>query len=311
MPPLPPTELVLDVLRHAVLPPLLASAAVLAVFFLIGGRRLPAVGAALALIAGMAAGIHFKKDVLPWTPEEPASWLPWAAPDPEGDGQEVVRPKGPAWHWLPWAALVALVVGLTARVPKLPEQFRLLLCAAACALAAWLLVPADLLAKKIWLQPAFLLVLLIEWAVLEEAARRAPGGGVPLGLGLVFLGGAAVILHAGSARLADVATFAAASLAGLAVVAWWFQADTGGAMPGAVVLLSGLLLTGYNETFSDVPWKSFALAALAPLALIPSLLPPLSRLQGYRLRLLQILLLLVPVAFAVTYAMQAETLEFE
>src|SRR5262245_6645503 len=226
MPPLPPANLVRELLVSAVLPSLAAAVAVLALSLIAGKQRGAAVGAALALAAGFAAG-NYLRGVVPWVPERSA------------------------WHWLPAAALAALAAGLIARIPRVPVPVRFLLRAAACALAACLLAPADLRAEKSWLQPAFLLVVLVEWEVLEGSAGRSPGGGVPLGLALVFVGGAAVLIHAHSARLADVAFLVAAAFTGIAAVAWWARADGAGAMPGAAVLLPGLLLAGHSEPYSE------------------------------------------------------------
>jgi hypothetical protein len=107
-----------------------------------------------------------------------------------------------------------------------------------------------------------------------------------------------------------VATILGASLFGIAVAARQ-QADAGTAAPAVAVLLPGLLLTGQNTTFSEVPLTSFLLVALAPLALLPTLLPPFRRWEGIGLRILQLTLILAPLVVAVVLAMQAESLEFE
>jgi CDP-diglyceride synthetase len=290
MPPLPPEALeeLRDLLLRAALPSFAAAAVVLALFALPGKSWCAALGGALALPAGLAAAKYFRPETFPWRPEEP----------------------GPAWQWLPAAALAALALGLVARLPRLPASVGFLLRAAACAGAAWLVLPADLWTERSWLQPAFILVLLAEWQVLEAAAERAPGGAVPLGLALVFLGGSAVLIHAHSARFAEMALMVAAALVGIAVVAWWKRTAAAAVVPGVAVLLPGLLLSGHAETFSDVPWTSFALLGLAPLALVLTLVPPVSWLGGVPLRLVQLALLLAPVGVAVALAMQAETLEF-
>jgi hypothetical protein len=272
---------------QVVLPSLAAAALVLAVF-LIGGRKWGAVvGPALAVVAGVAAGNYQREAPLPWLPD-----------------QEV-------WHWLPAAILAALGAGLLAQVPRVPAVIGWLLRAAAAGLATWLLVPEELRTEAWWVVPAFFAAVLADWAALELAARRAPGGAVPAGLALVCAGAAAVLVHHYSARFADIALMQAGALAGIALVAGLARADCATAMPAGAVLLPGLLLAGYHGMESEIPWVSFALTTLAPLALVPTLLPPLSRLRPVLLRTVQLALLLAPVVVAVALAMKAEPMEFD
>lgn len=309
MPNLPPVQDVLDAVQFAVLPAALAAAAVFAVILLAGGSRWASAGAALAFAAGAGVG-NWYRPALPWLSEKPDwQWLPvfgdrLALPAP------VWKPEGPAWHWLLWLGLAALAVGLLTRMPYVPAAVRWLARAAAAALAAWLLVPADLREELAWTVAAFAAAVFAEWSLLEPLCERSPGGSVPLGLALTFFAAAAVLLHAHTMRFTDVAAFLGASLGGIAVAARR-KADAGAAVPGAAVLLPGLLLIGNNTTESEVPLASFLLVALAPLALLPTLLPPFGRWQGVRLKLLQLALILAPLIVAVVLAMRAESLEFE
>jgi hypothetical protein len=300
MPNLPPLHLVVEVLQFAVLPAALAAAAVFAVILLAGGNRWATPGAALALAAGLAIG-NWYRSALPWLPEG----LPWNA-------------EVPKWHWLLWLGLAALAVGVLIRLPQVPAVIRWLIMAAAAGFVAWLFVPPDLLPEDLrekapWgPAAAFAAVVFIEWALLEHLCERSPGGGIPLGLALTFLAGAAVLIHAGSLRFTDVATILSASLSGIAVAARQ-QADAGAVAPGVAVLLPGLLLTGQNTMASEVPvpLAGFLLVGLAPLALLLTLLPPFRRWEGIRLNILQLILILVPVIVAVALAMQTGPLEFE
>jgi hypothetical protein len=293
----PPAPLVLEALQLALLPAALAAAAVFAVILLAGGNRWSVPGAALALAAGLVAG-NWYQPALPWLPEG----LPWS-------------PGVPRWPWLLWLGLAALAVGVLIRLPQVPILIRWLAMAAAAGFAAWLLVPPDLLPedlrdKAAWPVAAFAAVVFVEWALLEHLCERSPGGGIPLGLALTFFAAATVLIYAHTARLTDVATFLGASLFGIAVAARQ-QADAGAVAPGVAVLLPGLLLAGQYTTFSEVPLTSFLLVALAPLALLPTLLPPFRRWEGIRLRVLQITLILAPLVVAVVLTMRAESLEFE
>lgn len=125
----------------------------------------------------------------------------------------------------------------------------------------------------------------------------------------MFLAAGAVLLHAHSARLTDLATIVAGSYFGVALAAWWTGAGVRGAAPIAAVSLPGLMLVGQQSTYSEVPVAGFALVALAPLALAPLLLVP-SRLRRAR-TLAGLGLLLATVAAAVFLAAWSEPLSFE
>jgi hypothetical protein len=105
------------------------------------------------------------------------------------------------------------------------------------------------------------------WALLDHLARRFPGGWLPLTLSLMYMAAALVLLHAYSARLAEVGVILSAALAGLALIAWHQQLPIDGAIPAVAITLPGLMLIGQQNTFSEVPVSAFALPALAPLAL--------------------------------------------
>jgi hypothetical protein len=282
---LPPTALVLDVLTKAVLPPAGASFAVAAAFLAFRRPGLAAPAAALALAAGLAAGIA-RTEALPW------------------------RPDGRALHWLPYAAAAALLAGLASRVPKVPASLGALLQAGvACLAAAWLLPIKDP-DTPFWLGPAFVWAVLVMSAVADAAGRAAPGGAVPFALALAAGGASGVLIHAHSALMTELATVLGAALAGLAVAAWLFRADAGAAAPGAVTFLAGLLVIGQSETFSEVPVAAFATAALAPLGLVVTLLPFVGKLKGFRQVAVILTCVIIPVAVAVVLAARAESLSF-
>ena len=109
---------------------------------------------------------------------------------------------------------------------------------------------------------------------------------------------------------------AAGALLGVAVVAWKWRGDTGPAAAMAAVLLPGLLLLrranhvvrGTDQPPSNVPAAAFYLAAAAPLALAPLLLPILARQERWKRWIPGILLPLIPAAVAVILAAQNESL---
>jgi hypothetical protein len=285
MPDLPSLELAWDTLRVTMLPSFLAAAAVCIFVAILARGRVVVVhaAAALALSAGLLVGNTFHA----W------SLLPlWPGPA--------------AWHWLALGVLGAQAVGWLALLPALPAWFGWTLRGATAAAAAGLLVPAALHDEYAWLPAWFAAVVLADWIVQDRLAQ--PSGGVSaLGLALALLGAALVLIHAHTARFMDIALIVAASLAGIAVVAW--RRPARGAVPGAVVALAGLLLSGHYETFSEVPWPAFLLPALAPLAPAVALLPSLRERRG--VGVLHLLLVLVPVTVAVVLAARAEPLTFE
>ncbi len=214
--------------------------------------------------------------------------------------------RGMPWNRLPLGALVAMLVGLVARLPWVPSQLGWCLRGAVVALVvAWVLpatvaaegTPAELRAPLWWL-PAFTAVILAGWALLESLAARPPSGSIPLAMMLTALTATGVVLYADLPRAPEAATVLAGALGGLTLVAWWRRVDGGGAVPGVAVLLPGLLFMVHRETYSNVPWVAFALAAGAPLILALTLLPPFRAWQGMRLHLLRFALLLAPLAVA-------------
>ena len=79
-------------------------------------------------------------------------------------------------------------------------------------------------------------------------------------------------------------------------------------VPGAAVLLPGILLFGQQSTFSDISWWAFLLAAAAPLTLAVTMFArPWS---GIRLSLLRAAVLLPPLIAAMYLAREAGPLEY-
>lgn len=283
---LPPAKLVQEAVLNDVLPPFAAAAVVFAVVVGVFGRRLAGVGAVLALAAGWAAG-NARGEVVPWVP----------------DGKRV--------EWVPWLAAAAAAAGLLTRVPRLPAGVGWAVWSAVAAFAAVKLVPAEYVTGRWWAVPAFVLLNAAVGFGLAALSRRDPGAGVPVFAAVALFAASGVLIHAHSARLMESATIAGAALFGIAAVALFGKADAGAAMPAVAVFLSGLLLIGHYETYSEVPAVSFALPAVAPLAAAAVLVPPLTRLGGLRLRLLQFTLVLVPLAVALWRAEAAEPMDFE
>jgi hypothetical protein len=280
---MPPFSLIQELLLKVILPALLVPAGIV---LLLCKTRIGIVAVAAALPAGMAAANWFRED-LPWLPEQPA------------------------WHWLPIAAIIALAAGLLARIPRMPTLIGWLLRAVGVGIATWLLVPVELRTEKAWLLPAFFAVSMVSLFVLEFSTDARSSGSLLVIVAVSFVAAAAVIIHAHSARLADIAFMSGAALAGIGAAARATGTDARTAIPGAVVLLPGVVLAGYSETISDVPWVCFVLVAISPLMLAATWIPVVRRLGGWRLPLVQFALVLVPLAIAVGLAMYTEPLDFE
>jgi hypothetical protein len=284
---LPPWDLIRSALLTVLLPGFVASAVVLGlVRWLTGPKRAAVFGPALAVFAGLAAG-NALRHLFPWVPEE------------------VV------WHRVPFAAVAALAVEAIVRLPRLPEAGRLALRFIGAGAVAATIIPAEVWTGTPWAGFILAAGVVAGWLLPVRLAQKSPGGAVSLSFALLLGGGAAVVLiHAHSARFTDAATLLAASLAGVAVVAWPGRLDDGSAVPAAAAFVPGLAAAGWTETFSEVPTAAFLLVAAAPLALAVSLAPPVSRWPGPRLLAVSAAALAVPVLTAVVLAMRAETLDF-
>lgn len=309
MPPLPPVKDVLDALHHTALPAAAGAALVMAAALCLG-RWAAALGSAAAVAAGFAfANYTFK--ALDWA--VPGRVIPW-----------VRGADDPAWYGMPRAAAILLAVGLLSRwlglaaARYLDARYwwgaHLLVWAArvgAVAVVAPGLVPDALAAEHVWVRPAFVAAVLGIWAALDGVARADAGSEVAAYLAAAFLAAGAVILYAHSARFMDLAVMCGCAAFGVAVATFPTRADASGAAPLGAIGLPALLLNGRYLTESQVPVGSFVLVALAPLALLPFLLPVVARQPKWVVIPLRALLVLAPLVAAVVLAAQHETLAFE
>jgi hypothetical protein len=109
----------------------------------------------------------------------------------------------------------------------------------------------------------------------------------------------------------DIALILGFALFGLSLPAFLGSADTSGAVPAGVAFLPGLMLNGRYQTESLVPVESFWLVGLAPLALLPFLLPRTYLQNPWVISILRLVAVLAPVVVAVVLASQHEQLAFE
>ncbi|HEX4613086.1 MAG TPA: hypothetical protein VH092_33155 [Urbifossiella sp.] len=310
MPPLPPAKDVLDALHHTALPAA-AGAALVVCAFLSMGRWAGALGSAAAVVVGFGWA-NYTFDSLSWT--NTGRVTPWFPEE-----------GSPAWHGLPRAVLIVLPVGLVSRwfgllVGRLLDERRwwganLLTWAARVGVVAVVapgLVPGPWASEYSWLKPALVGVMLLLWVALDGMARDRAGSEVAAYLAAAFLAGGVVLLYAHSARFMDLGVMCGCAAAGVAVAVFPTRGDASGAVPLGVVGLPALMLNGrYQLTDHQVPLAAFCLAALAPLVLLPFLIPRLARQPRWVIVPLRALLVLGPLIAAVVLAQQHEKLPFE
>ncbi len=280
---LPPTSMILDELRTTVGPSFLIGVGVLVFYRLLLGKSSTSFAAVIALILSLAVGNHLGQLNPDWWPTEKRfTWLPWLAA----------------------AGGLAAVVVRSLQWPTVGHA----IWATAAAVAVVRVMPKDYLTTPLWAVPAFVLVTAALGFGLMRLSERRPGPLAPFVMAAALLTAGVVVIHAHSKSLLDVATLGGMCLLGIAAVVLVTNADAGLVLPGAAFLLTGVLLAGHYETYSNVPTKAFVIPAVAPLWALVGLIPAVDR---QRLRLVIVLLpVLVALAVAVGLAMANESLAF-
>ena len=298
-PPPPPITDALDALQHLMLPAAVASAFVFAAMLLLG-RRWANFGAALAMVAGLLAG-NWEKVPMP----------------------AVLTAS--AWTHLPPYIVFLLVVGLvTQLLADAADRYESLKSyrtgftaakwptrAVMLALGAAPVIPADPGFDRTQFYALFVAGSVALWFALDRLAECGHPAEVAALVGLTALLGGGVMLYAHSAIFLDLATILGCALLGVAVVSGGAKVDARGAIPAFVGVMPGLLVSGRVLTTSEVPVASFVLAAVAPLTLLPWLIPNLSRRKGPWPRVVRLVSVLVPLVVALVLAGRVESLPWE
>jgi hypothetical protein len=307
--------MVLEIGFQALLVPFVVAAAVVLIAGRYPRRGGQLAGGALAIIAAFLAGNYFRHAVeFRFDADRPFALLEFfraawrslvAAGDPE-------TPLLPARYWLPWATLVGIVADLAVSHRRVPAIAAWIVRALAIGVAARLLVPPSLREEMPWLWPGLFACILGNWSLIDYFSRTSRAGWLPVGFAGLSLAAATVLIHAHSARFTDIATILAGGWLGVAAPAYWRRSEEAGASgPVAAITLPALMLIAQQSTFSEVPTVSFALVALAPLALFPLIFVKAEHRQSGRFVIAGWTLVLMPAALAVALAMRAETLSFE
>ncbi len=288
---LPPWSLIEEILRTLVLPTFVAASVVFAVVCALSrSERWRAIGAVVALIAGLAAGNHF---------HPLAQW--W--PSPFLRGWRCLLPviSGVATA----AALLTLLPGRILWIGGLAAR----LCLAASG--TWLLVEALSPLSEAWTYGVVLVGVVLNW----EACRLILPG-IPSRTAFVILttvwGGAsaALLIFAHSARFSDLAVLLTTSLCGVGLVALLRKLEVTFLLAVPAVFYPCLLLAGAANTYSEIPVSAFACVAFAPLGLLVLLVPQIQRLPLRVLMTIAAAALLIPCAIGVGMAAQVESLDY-
>lgn len=236
-----------------------------------------------------------------------------------------LRPEQ-AWHWLPYAVLLASAAGAVESAARLPSTAAWVLRTTVVIVAGWLLVPtwASIAPHRVWWIATLAACGLLLWAVLVRVAERIPVLRQTVLLGVTCVVTAIVLERSGSAKFAQLSGIGTAILG-----AFWlvevirklrsageqppgamppFAASAlSGAAPGLAVLLPGLALNGYFSSYSDVPLASYLLVSAAPAALYAATVGPLKNLPDRTALVVQTLAIGFVLAGALALAFMAES----
>lgn len=320
---LPPVSEVIDALKFAVLPSFAVAAVCGLVLPRLFGRRFAYTAVAVGIVGGMLAGNYFR-DVFAFRsdPEAPLSTTTLSKQfvaalsyeQPKGSLEASAEPPvgpPPGRYWLPWMALIATVVGVISQVSGAPGLIRLALRLVTTTIAVDILVPRNLPqeASHVWFYMG--IAIFGTWTILERLATEEAKTTATFATALVCLATAVLMLHAHSARLSDGATLLGSALLGTAIATRFSQAEVAGIAPAVAILIPGFLLTGWNDTFSEIPPKAFILPAVGPLMPLALLVVPSTSFGGWKRQLTMFVLIVAPAIIAIAMAAQAEPLNFE
>lgn len=217
---------------------------------------------------------------------------------------------GMHWHWLPYAALAAAVVGPVALAGGMRLWERWLLYVLLAIVAGWLLVPDwdDLPFSWSLLVLTTTIYVSLLAALLQPLVSRVPSPllGTVLSFCLIVI--AVILALSGSLRIAQTAGAAAGALVGCttASVVRSRRGDYAGIALPFALLAVGLMLIGRVNSFSTVPLVSYLLPPLAPLGLWCSAAIGTPRQPGRTGMILAAILVILPLAIALGLAAAAE-----
>lgn len=209
-------------------------------------------------------------------------------------------PEVTAWlFYLTWPVMGAAVVK--------GRRTRWAVRAAVSGAAVWLLLRP--IARHSWGMGECVLglgglfaAMLVFWSQMEGLAHRAKGVSLPLSLFVAVAGAGAVLLLSGSVVLSRLCGALSAALAAAALVAWRRPGVSlaGGGVSVVAVLFASLLICGYFYVQASA--TSVILLALAPAVAWVGQVPGVRRITPWKIAIVRIAAVLVPVGAAVTIA---------
>jgi hypothetical protein len=300
---MPPWSILVEEL-YMVLPALLAAAMVMAAVELLGGAKQAPAAAALALMTGAILGLWLR-DAGKLFVDDKAD-LAWGALP---SALSLISGES-SWNRFAWAALGALCAGRVVYLADVHAQDGWLLRGGAAIAIAWWVIPETSRDEIIWLAPAYALIVWLLWFSLDKLAAQPASSSVAGCLILSLFTAAGVLIYAGTKRLMDANVVLALALVGITLVAFLRGVEFGGVIPAIAVLLPGILLMGQQTRSAEreMHWCAFALPAFAPLALAVTL--PFSHWPRWRVHLLRLVLILIPLVIAMVLAREAGELDW-
>lgn len=144
--------------------------------------------------------------------------------------------------------------------------------------------------------------LVVQWWGLRPIGRRAPIA-ILESLAVTALGISAVLMLAGSARLAQMAGLLAAAFGAIVLFSWWRGklVLSHASLAWSAILCGGLLANGYFYT-EDVPLVSVFILLVAPLAAWADELDFVKGRRGWKRKVLRSIFAVFPAVVAVLFA---------
>ena len=210
------------------------------------------------------------------------------------------------WHWLPYLAVIAMIVGPASIATGVRRFERYALYLVVAAIAAFCLVPdwKSLETTRHWHRLIVGFGIALPCILLEELAKRRHGSLLPLSLFATCLAGSVVLVLSGSLKFAQLAGAVSFSLLGCSLVSLRSTKDAAfrGLMLAYTVLLGGLMYIARIHSFSQVPVASYILVLVAPIALWLAVVGPAARLPRRWQVVAQVAVVLIPLAIGVGLA---------
>jgi len=202
------------------------------------------------------------------------------------------------WHWLPYLAGMAAILGAVGLADGVSIVDRWLLQGLLAIVGGWLLVPdwASLQPSRAVYVPLLSVYFVVLCAALDGLPERLPGRLFPVLLGVVSVASTISIAFFVSVKLGQVAGIATAGLLGCGVANLTRPTSVAsrGVIPGYVVIVGGLAFVAGIEP--EPPLLALLLIPAAPLALWSCAWGPLSRTRGYAGAASQFAAVLLPAA---------------